>query len=264
MKASSEKRHRPTRAADYTLRVPFGVFVTSGMDVRIRNISINFDTGEIPPVTIEVRLDTWNHWLGIAHSESARAVESTQAVNNALSSGDDEALNFALEEEFRRSLVAISAAVFALDAFYASVKERYGTHPQAAQWRDGKLARYKQVAETFRWAWNIRPERAREIRDVLRQLYNVRDVATHAPAEFREPIHRPDIDRGVEWRFVQFRADTATSSVTASTEIIEALLANIDKAPPGLREWISASRVQFRNAVGREVREVADDSDPDS
>jgi hypothetical protein len=235
-----------------------GVFVSSGMDLRVSNISFNLKTGEVAPVTIDVRLDTWNHWLYVARESRDKAEADLVNVLEASERNDDNALGGALEEEFRHGMVAVSAAAFAIDSFYASVKERHGAHPQAVEWQAGRLARYKQVSETFRWAWNIKSQNAGMIRDALRQLYKFRDVAIHAPAEFRQPIERPDIQRGVEWRFVQFRAENARTAVQIASEVIEALLRNSRNAPPALREWVVNSRTRFVDAAGYDVRELAD------
>lgn len=231
-----------------------GVFVSSGMDFRLTNISINFETGEIGPVTPEVRLDTWNHWLFIAHESCAKAEAALADVLDASARADDDALGAALEREFRHGMMTISAAAFAIDAFYAGVKERHGVHPQASAWQAGRLARYKQVSETLRWAWNMRPENAKKIREAIRQVFRLRDMAVHAPAEFRQPIERTDIARGVEWRYIAFSGDNARRAVEVTDNVIEAFLRNSQKAPPSLREWVVNNRVRFADATGQEVR----------
>lgn len=237
-----------------------GVFVSSGMDLRITNISINFETGEVDPITPEVRLDTWHHWLLIAHQSCAEAQAALADVLDANRRDDGNALASALEREFRHGMVTISAAAFAIDAFYASVKERHGEHPQAPAWRTGRLARYKQVTETLRWTWNLRPASARQIREGIRQVFRLRDMAVHAPAEFRQPIERADIAKGVEWRFIAFSGENALRAVRAVDDIIEAFLRNSQKAPPSLREWVVNNRGRFADAAGREVR--VDDDPP--
>ncbi len=233
-----------------------GIFVSGGMDLRISNITINLGTGEIEPVMVHVRLDTWNHWLFVTREMLDKAGDALTRVRAASSSNDDNTLGIALEEEFRYGMLAISAAAFAIDAFYASVTERYGRHPQHPVWQAGRLARYKQVSETLRWAWNIESEKAKVIRDHLRQVYKLRDTAVHAPAEFRQPIERPDIGRSVEWRFVYFRAENARAAFRIASEIIEAFLRTYEKAPPSLREWLVNSRPLFSAAAGYDVREA--------
>ncbi len=96
------------------------------MDLRMSNITINLGTGEIEPVMVHVRLDTWNHWLYVIREMLDKAGGALTRVFAASSSNDDNALGIALEEEFRYGMLAISAAAFALDAFYASVSERHG------------------------------------------------------------------------------------------------------------------------------------------
>jgi hypothetical protein len=99
-----------------------GVFVSNGMDLRVSNVSFNLETGEVAPVTIDVRLDTWNHWLYIARESRDKAEAALVNVLEASEKNDDNILGGALEQEFRHGMAAVSAAAFAIDAFYASVK----------------------------------------------------------------------------------------------------------------------------------------------
>lgn len=233
-----------------------GIFISDGSDVRFRvgSIRVNFDTGEIDPVVPDIRIDTWNHWVIVAREAQVRTEEALTRVHAAHEANDNRLLGLALEEEFRNAMVAISAAAFAIDAFYASVKERYGSHPQNGEWRTGRLARYKQVSETLRWAWNVRPEAAKLLRDMLRQLYKFRDSAVHSPADFRAALLREDIERGVEWRFIHFRAKNSAEAIRIACEVIEAFLRDTQRAPGVLREWIVASRDRFGLAAGYAVR----------
>jgi len=239
-----------------------GIFITSGMDLRLDDIRINVESGEIDPPTVTVRMDIWNHWLYVAREARDKSEVALKNVRAAASDNDDPRLSVALEEEFRQSMMAISSAAFAIDSFYASVVDRHGRHPQASEWRVNKLARYKQVFETLRWTWNIKPEPANQIRDALKQLYRFRDFAVHPPSSFQQPIQRPDIDRGVEWRFIYFRAENAVTGVRIANEVIEALLRDPSRAPVGLREWIEGCRPRFHDAAGYAIRDgVAQQSD---
>lgn len=231
------------------------MFIGEGSDLRIRNITFNVETGEVEPVVPDVRIDTWNHWILVAREAQVRAEEALVRVRAAHDADDNASLKIALEEEFRNGMVVISAAAFAVDAFYAGVTERYGLHPQYNEWQAGRLARYKQVSETFRWAWNIRPENSKVIRDLIRQLFKFRNSAVHSPAEFRPAIMRDDLDRGVEWRFVHFRAENSAKAIAIACELIEAFLRNSQKAPVALKDWIIAGRPRFRDAAGYEVRQ---------
>ena len=53
--------------------------------------------------------------------------------------------------ELKAAMRATTSAAFAIDAFYASVKERSPEHPDADKWRANRTARNKQIAETFRY-----------------------------------------------------------------------------------------------------------------
>lgn len=234
-----------------------GVFVSNGSDIQFAagSITINFSSSEIDPVVPNLRIDTWNHWIVVAREAQLRAEDALQKVLAAHNANDNEALGAALEAEFRSGMTAISAAAFAIDAFYVSVKARYGAHPQNVEWQIGRLARYKQVSETLRWAWNVRPHPAKQVREAIRQLYKFRDSAVHSPAEFRPAMLRKDINRGVEWRFIHFRATNSAKAIEIACGVIEAFLRDSVRAPGVLHEWIAASRTRFAEAAGRPVRE---------
>jgi len=234
-----------------------GVFISNGSDIQFAagSIRIDFTSGTVDPVVPNLRIDTWNHWILVAREAQVRAESALQRVVVAHEADDNIALGQALEEEFRNGMLAISASAFAIDAFYASVKERHLPHPQTAEWQANRLARYKQVSETFRWTWNVKPKPAKQIREALRQLYKFRDSAVHSPAEFRPAMLREDIDRGVEWRFIHFRAENSAKAIQIACEVIEAFLRNSARAPGVLREWIVASRSRFSEAAGYEIRQ---------
>ena len=233
-----------------------GVFITSGMDIQVKNLRIDLNSMTLDPITLNVRMDTWQHWLSIARDLAEKADAAYEQVLVASKTDDGEALGAALEEEFRCGMLGISAAAFAIDAFYASVKERYRAHPDEQLWKTNNLARYKQIIETLRWVWKIKPAPTKTMRDWLKMIFRFRDWAVHPPADFREAILRPDIDRGVEWRFVVFRAENARNAFNAVSQIIEALLRDPAKAPEELREWVQSSRSKFEAAAGHEIREV--------
>ena len=233
-----------------------GVFVSSGMDLEIGNISFNINTGEVAPITVRVRLDTWDHWLSIAKEMRDIAESAAKDVLAAHAADDNTALGAALEREFRYGMLSISASAIAIDAFYAGVSERHGRHPQHQEWQVNGLARHKQVAETLRWAWNLKADTTKTIRDRLKLVYKLRGMAVHPPADFREPILRPDIDRHVEWRFSHFRAENARGAFETVSNIIEAFLRTYSQAPRSLQAWVVASRPRFAVAAGYDVREA--------
>ena len=68
-------------------------------------------------------LDVWDRWLEIALGETKSAGVAHAQLLESLS-GTDNARGAALEREFRSALLAVATSAFAIDAFYAAVKER--------------------------------------------------------------------------------------------------------------------------------------------
>lgn len=112
-----------------------GIFVNR-TDVRVGNLGFSIDatTGEVGSVntpTIEVRTDTFHHWLLVAK----QGVEDAEAARAAAIDASKDDFVEAVEAEFRPSMQTITAAAFALDAFFASVIHQA---PEArVNWRDG-------------------------------------------------------------------------------------------------------------------------------
>ncbi len=159
------------------------------MDLQLSDIRINLDGSDSPPVAVRVRLDTWNHWLLVACENVVAADMHEARLREAIADGDDNAKCGATEAEFRSAMTALSASVFAIDAFYATVKERFGTHPDQAQWAKNGTARHIQVAETFRLHFGVKDPAF--LRQVLKELMKFRARAVHPQGGFVLPTTAP-------------------------------------------------------------------------
>ncbi|WP_432980982.1 hypothetical protein [Dactylosporangium sp. CA-233914] len=232
-----------------------GIFTTEGSDLRIPWLRFDLNSGETSMGAVQLRSEMWDHWLHIAHATTEQAVAARTAVLDAHARDHASDLGLALEDEFRASMTSICAVAFAIDALYGSIKDRAGPHPNSAAWAEKKLARHKQIAEYLRWVFKIGPTSHKEIRSLLSQIFQFRGEAVHPGIEFREAIHRPDIDRGVDPRFIRFRADNAEIALWATLTIIEALLRNADRAPETVKEWATHNRERFFRLTGSRVGE---------
>lgn len=106
-----------------------GIFIARGMTLRIPagGLRITLDGEDGPsfdPVKFEVSLDVWEHWFEIGSEAVAKQSAARAQLRTAHSGGDDKAKGVALEDELQGGMIAASAAAFALDSFYASVKAR--------------------------------------------------------------------------------------------------------------------------------------------
>ena len=167
----------------------------------------------MPPVKVEVVLDTWRYWLNIATDHIDNAVRAHANLLAAHAENDDRAKGAALEEEFTSSMQGVSASAFSLEAFYASVNERIPADEELAKrWAKNRTARTVRICETLIRAFMITHPGRTILRENLGQVFKFRDYAVHPPGRFREPIMHPDLGVGVEWRFISFSASGAITS----------------------------------------------------
>jgi hypothetical protein len=182
-----------------------GIHVTFG-DFRLRDIHLSFDatTGELVESSMipELRTDTFQHWLQISE-EAAESAKEPRRRALEIPRDDGEAFTAALEEEFRASVVAITAGAIAVDSFYASVKQHAPQTQVPADARDAA------IFETLKRAFVLTAEQQREAREPLRQIFRLRDEAVHPPASWAEPLPHPVFNVGIAPRFVWCRVENA-------------------------------------------------------
>ena len=113
------------------------------------------------------------------------------------------------------------AAAIAIDAFYAIVQ----THVKLpatllASWRKQRTARHSQVTEVIRRAFRLKEKGTATLKQNLKEIYRLRDMAVHPSGNIEAPHLHPEMDVGVEWRFAVFRAHNAALLVNAATWIL--------------------------------------------
>jgi hypothetical protein len=201
------------------------VFISRGMTVAVPagGLTLGMDdhgnvTGNL---TLHVRFDVCPTWseLALRHLEDAKAKRAAREAAWAGSNEEHKAAT--LEREFEASMQAIMAATIAIDAFYAIIQ----THVQLPtslinQWRTKRTSRYSQVTEVLRRAFQLKPKGTAALRQNLKEIYRLRDLAVHPSGKIEAPILHPEINVGVEWRFAYFRAHNAELVVNAATWIL--------------------------------------------
>jgi len=201
-----------------------GVFVTKGATVSIPQISFRIrDDGTIEsdPVVLHVRFDVCPTWVRLAHQHLAAASAAATRRDAAWREDDEQAKTRSLEEEFEFSMQAIVAAAVAWDAVYAVLSTHVKLPASLVErWRKGRTARYSQVTEVVRRAFKLRPGAVAFLRATLRELYRFRDLAVHPSGKVQAAEHNPELDVGLEWRFVYFRASNARIAVEATSSIL--------------------------------------------
>lgn len=88
------------------------------------------------------------------------------------------------------------------------------------KWREGRTSRYTQVSETVRRAFSLKSQGAGVLRANLKEIYRYRDLAVHPSGKIEAPLLHPELDLGMEWRFVYFRARNAELAVLTAAAML--------------------------------------------
>lgn len=184
-------------------------------------IGIGDDGNLTGNLTLHVRFDVCPTWveLSLRHLEEAKA---KRADREAAWVGTNEELKAStLEREFEASMQAIMSAAVAVDAFYSIMQTHVVLPPSLVdRWRTKRTSRYSWVTEVLRRAFHLKTKGTATLRQNLKEIYRLRDLAVHPSGKIEAPILHPELDVGVEWRFAYFRAQNAELVVNAATWIL--------------------------------------------
>ncbi len=202
-----------------------GVFISRGMTVAVPTGGFTLGISEDGKVTsnliLHVRFDVCPTWTELSLRHLAEAKVNRAARETAWTGTDEEQKAATLEREFEASMQAIMAAAIALDAFYALMQTHVQLPPSLVkQWRTKRTPRYSQVTEVLRRAFHLKPKGTAALRQNLKEIYKLRDLAVHPSGKIEAPILHPEINVGVEWRFAYFRTHNAELIVNAATWIL--------------------------------------------
>lgn len=218
-----------------------GIYITRGMSVSISNFSIRIrEDGKIEgdPITLYVRFDVCPSWIQIAKRHLDAALVAKDNRDITWLGTDENAKSQTLEVEFEASMQAIMAAAIAWDAAYAVLREHVIIPPTTLEkWRNGRTARYTQVAEVMRIAFKLKPKGTSMLRNNLKEIYRYRDLAVHPSGKIEAPLLHPELNLGMEWRFVYFRATNAELVVMASAAMLWDLAQNGKSKDPKISEY---------------------------
>lgn len=202
-----------------------GVFLSRGMGIRVPVgglvVSVGPDGKLDASLRLQVSLDMCPYWLEIAVGHLGAAARARADVIKARASGDEPSVGIALEREFSAGMQALTSSVIALDALYASVRERVSLPDSLVEtWRSKRTARHRQAAEVFRRAFRVGRKGFANLAATLREVYRFRDLAVHPPGKFSDPVIHPTLLSGTEWRFVSFGYDSAHTAVRAALAMV--------------------------------------------
>jgi hypothetical protein len=241
---------------------PAGVFVTRGMGIRVPEGALVIrmtPSGQVDATLhLEVALDMCPYWLRIAAAHLREAEEHSIMLTRSKEESERQDIAGMLEREFSASMQAAVAAAIAIDAMYASVKDRIELPAEVTRkWRTKRAPRYKQVAEVFRRAFGVKPGGLRNLLVALKELYRFRDLAVHPPGSFTAPILHPGLGSSTEWRFVAFSWTNAKQLVNAAIAFSYLLVTrakpngdDLAKYCEGLLPQLEALRVTWEARYG--------------
>jgi len=202
-----------------------GIFISRGMTVAIPAGGFTLGIGDegnlVSNLTLHVRFDVCPTWtdLSLRHLREAKAKQAEREA--AWAGTDEEQKAVTLEREFEASMQAIVAAAIAIDAFYSLVQTHVELPPDLLEtWRTKGTSRYSQVTEVLRRAFRLKPKGTAALRQNLKEIYRLRDLAVHPSGKIAAPILHPELNTGVEWRFAYFRAYNAELVVNGATWIL--------------------------------------------
>jgi hypothetical protein len=220
-----------------TLRIPAGALV-----LRLGSGGLQLD-----PVVPELALEMWPHWLEIALRHASAARESHGKLLAARDS-QSPTTGQHLDEELQSSIQTITATAFAVDAFYGSWVEQINLSPLTkAAWTQNKTPRHARILEAIRIGSVLRNDQVQSLKRVLSSVFRFRDWAVHPPADFRQPVLHPDLQVGVDQRFLAFSSPNADRAVLCGLEVIARALDH-PRDIAALREWCAPQR-QIRDDI---------------
>jgi hypothetical protein len=195
---------------------PGGVHISRGVRLRIPvgGLVIHKDTGDDPRmevIAVELQLDTCVHWLEIALEHLAAAKQAHEALLTA--PANSPTCGSLLDREFKASVQAAVAAATFFEALYATAVER---DPRKPPHTKNRSTRYAVVTEQLRRSFGLRKQGTTNLRSVLKEIYRFRDQAVHPSAAFTQPMLHPQLQVGVEHRFVMFSFSSAKELVRAA------------------------------------------------
>lgn len=242
-----------------------GIYITKGMSVGISKFELRMDeSGKLDhQLELSVSYDACIAWARIAvgHQKLAADLMERRRSEWAKVPVDEIARGSALEDEFQASMQTIVASAICVDALYDHMVPHASIPPETRMiWAKEGMARYKQVAEIFRTAFNLQGETFQSIRNFLKILYSLRDSAVHPSSKPHQPTQHPELHVAMDWRLASFRGDTADLIACNTLAIIWDLCHQREYRSKILAEFVANFAKRFEELLpdGRPVSQNAE------
>jgi hypothetical protein len=184
-------------------------------------IDLNSGSGSL---ALETSIEVWPYWFDIAMDQVVQAHLARTDLVMAHSIHDEEQKARALHQECKSAMIAISACAFGIDAIYGAVTERASVaRTTLDQWSINRTPRYSRIHQTFVQLFRMSNTHSKDMRLVLRQIFELRDRSVHASGAFSPPCLHPVLNVGIERRLVDNRVANAHASIDFSLALVKLL-----------------------------------------
>lgn len=217
------------------------LFVMRGSTLQIRNLSINFASGELSSPIVEMGYDVFPLWLDIA-VKSARAAERAAAELDGVwdGSGDPKIVSL-LEKEVMASMQAVVAAAAAVDGFYGSALARtpiISNNTKKARSR----GRHRKLIAFFLQKFAIDTTFSKAFEQSLREIFEFRHSALHSHGKPEELGFHPRHNIAMAKKVVVFRAENAILATKIALTLISYLIISPRSKHEELQKYCHAAR----------------------
>lgn len=188
------------------------------------------------------------YWLDIAYKHLLDTESAHKKLMIAKGERNDEKIARYLKKESISGMQSIMASCIAIDAYYASIKEHVEI-PQSTldSWRDNSTARYKQISEVFRVGFRLNTPSSKNLRNVLKQNFNLRDKAVHPNPGTAEPLLHVELNKFTDWRYATFRFYNAKAIHCLSLSVIFKTSCSVDpKIAENLKDFCSKLKPRLK------------------
>ena len=202
----------------------------------------------------EACFDACSKWLEL----SVRHVLDAQVAKRAREASEGE-VSAESEWECEASMQAIVACATAVEALDAMLRTRVQLPRSLLDtWRETETPRHVQVAEVFQRALSLSARATNALRQNLGEIMRFRDLAVGATAKASGRVMDPELQVGVEWRYVYFGCENALTIVRASLRLIWELTGFGKTSDLELQKYIDAVRLRIEAIPGAHtLRNVA-------
>jgi hypothetical protein len=176
----------------------------------------------------------WLVWMEIS-------VESTTAAFKARAAGRGEPIGerylTARDDELKASMIAVSAAAHAIDAFYGTVAYEFDVADELrAAWVKNKTSRRDRILETLKLGFDV-GGKAKEWAGDFDWLFDLRDGAVHHESEFKPVGDHPGGRLMVPQENIQYCWESAFRARDIAWTVIATCLRTAKAEHENLRAW---------------------------